>query len=260
MPEEILQKIRGSVHETIEVVQRGHLRYMRFGQDGGWQGAISAKNTSRPVFAYQRAFASLVHSLPELESFLALGVGSGTALQQVKQAHPGSIMYGLEMDEHVVDAAVHYFGAPSHNDVTYWIGDGVVMLCNTDICVDLLFVDAYLKDQAYGPCLHPDFPAVLRASTTQSGIAVCNLITSYPIHGVVQEFLDAGSRQFEAVYLLAVGPPIPFASQNILSLFVKDESVLDGWKDNMKGDRTLRLRERWSWPLRLRKYQPHGMI
>jgi spermidine synthase len=232
---------------------------MRFGPRGGWQGAKSLRET-RPVFGYQRAFASFVHSLSSLGSFLSLGVGTGTALRTVRQAFPHSTLYGLELDDKVVDAAIRYFGAPRHTEATYLIGDGVLMLCQLDVEVDLVFVDAYMEDRVYGPSIHPQFPHVLCAATTPSGAAVCNLITSFPLRGAIKEFLANCSVYFPGVYLLPVGPMLPFVEQNVLCVLVKDRSLIPRWKQGMAKDPSLRLVERWLWPLRLQEYTASHMV
>ncbi len=232
---------------------------MRFGPRGGWQGAQSLRET-RPVFGYQRAFASFVHSLSSLGTFLCLGVGTGTALTTVREAFPHSSLYGLELDDKVVDAAIRYFGAPRHTEATYFIGDGVLMLGHLDLEVDLIFVDAYMEDKVYGPSLHPHFPRLLSAATTSSGAAVCNLITSYPLRGAIKAFLASCSDHFPGVCLLPVGPLLPFVEQNVLCVLVKDRSLIPRWKQAMAKDPVLRLAERWLWPLRLQEYTTSYMV
>jgi spermidine synthase len=259
MPERVVASITGSVHEQIQIVERGHLRFMRFGPRGGWQGAESRRQ-ARPVFGYQRAFASFVHSLSGIDSFLCLGVGTGTALKTVRASFPGSALYGLELDEQVVNAAIRYFGAPRQDEATYWIGDGVLMLCQLDMKVDLIFVDAYMEDRVYGPCLHPNFPQVLCAATSSTGAVVCNLITRHPIRGAIREFLENCCVHFPGVYLLPVGPPLPFVEQNVLCVLVKDKSLISRWQREMARDPVLRALERWIWPLRLREYAAMNMV
>ncbi|CAM3790542.1 spermidine synthase [Alicyclobacillus pomorum] len=260
MPEKIVQKLSGTIHDVVEVVQRGRIRYLRFGRGGGWQGAMYTDGRPQPVFPYQRAFTSLVETADEVSSFLAFGVGSGTALRTVQQVHPKSRLYGLELDERVVDVAIQYFGAPNHRAADYWIGDGVAFLCNTDVTVDLLFVDAYMANQVYGPCLHPDFTAVLHAATTPSGVAVCNVITSFPLRGRVRAFLEAASGRFATTTLLPVGPPLPYAEQNVLCVFSKSPGYLERWRAAMRKSPALYLHERWLWPLRARTFRGSSMV
>jgi spermidine synthase len=232
---------------------------MRFGAQGGWQGAESRRQ-SRPVFGYQRAFASFVHSLSAVDSFLCLGVGTGTALKTVRASFPDSALYGLELDEQVVAAAIRYFGAPHEDEATYWIGDGVLLLRQLDREMDLIFVDAYMEDRVYGPCLHPDFPQVLSAATNSAGAVVCNLITRHPIRGTIRKFLDNCCVHFPGVYLLPVGPILPIVEQNVLCVLVRDKSLISRWQREMARDPVLRAVERWIWPLRLKEYAAMNMI
>ncbi|MCL6548470.1 MAG: spermidine synthase, partial [Alicyclobacillus sp.] len=154
---------QGSTHRQVEVIERRGIRYLRFGKYGGWQGALDLNREDRLVFPYQRAFASVVHTLPEVRRFLALGVGTGTALRTVASRPPAARLYGIDVDEVVLELAVRYFGCPASDETCYWVGDGVSYLFSgraTDL-FDLIFVDTYLADRMYDPCLDPGFPAAL---------------------------------------------------------------------------------------------------
>jgi spermidine synthase len=248
---DIVFRARGSVHPDIQVVERGHIRYLRFGSFGGWQGAMDLQHPDRPVFPYQRAFASLVAALPQgvLKRFLSLGVGTGTGLRVVHRLHPGCALYGVDLDERVIDAATTYFAAPS--DATYCVGDGVAYLAASDQPFDLIFVDAYLSDRVYDPCLYPDFVELLQYRLSTCGVAACNVIAAAPIRGAVKEFLDAALRCFPEVQLLPVG--MPLTEQNMLAVLTRCPHMLSAWKRTIRHSRWLAWMERTIWPLRLRR-------
>ncbi|GMA52470.1 hypothetical protein GCM10025857_38270 [Alicyclobacillus contaminans] len=253
MADRVIHMTSGTVHEQIEVIERGRVRYLRFGAGGGWQGAMHLAGARRPVFPYQRAFAAVAESR-SMQSFLALGVGSGTALSVVRALHPDCEMFGLELDEQVIRIAIEYFGAPSHRDVSYWVGDGVAFLCHTDVTVDTLFVDAYLSNRIYSPCLDPAFAKVVAAATTADGVAVMNFITSFPLRGRVLEWIRAAQSWFESIALLPVGPALPFAEQNVLGVFAKTRDYPLIWRASLKSSSFLQPWERLWWPRRMRQW------
>ncbi|MDQ0188442.1 spermidine synthase [Alicyclobacillus cycloheptanicus] len=239
----------GQVHTCIEVIEQNHVRYLRFGSNGGWQGALSLTNAKQLVFPYQRAFWSLVEAMPAPRRFLSLGVGVGTALRTVHALHPECELYGVEIDETVVNIAIEHFDSPSHHDVNYWIGDGVTFLCNVDLTFDLIFVDAYMRNQIYSACLEPAFARVLHAALTQRGVAAANLITHVPPTGQVQTFLTAAQAAFPTVQMLPVG--IPLSEQNTLTVLARDASVVAKWEASLRQSSQLSWLQRVTWPNRL---------
>ncbi|WDL97096.1 spermidine synthase [Alicyclobacillus sp. ALC3] len=250
--ESTLLTTSGQVHPTIEVIEQNHIRYLRFGHNGGWQGARSLTCPDELIFPYQRAFASLTNSLPTVDRFLSIGVGIGTALRTVLHNHAACDMYGVEIDETVVNVAIEYFDSPSHRDVNYWIGDGVTFLANVELTFDLIFVDAYMRNQIYSACLEPAFATVLYAGLTDNGLAACNIISSTPPTGQVRAFLDAAQDIFAEVLLLPVG--VPFAEQNTLAVLSKRAGIAQDWIQQIRSATELSWLQRVSWPNRLSGY------
>lgn len=244
----VLQTV-GQVHPAIEVVEQNHVRYLRFGPQGGWQGALSLTDSAQLIFPYQRAFWTLLKSLPAPRRFLSLGVGSGTALRSVRTLFPDCEMYGVEIDESVVSIAIEYFDSPSHQDMNYWIGDGVTFLCNVDLDFDLIFVDAYMRNQVYSACLEPAFSKVLAASLTDEGVAACNLICTVPPKGAVGRFVAAAEAEFSSVELLPVG--IPMSEQNTLGVLTKQTSLRAPWLSAIRSSERLTWLQKVTWPNRL---------
>lgn len=248
--ERIIQKLAGHYHSDIQICERDDTRFMRFGSRGGWQGAVKGTNWRTPVFAYQRAFLSLVRAVQPPKRFLSLGVGTGTSLRHVKFESPETELFGIEIDQSVVDVAIAYFDSPSHKEANYWIGDGVAFLCNVDLQFDLIFVDAYLKDQIYNPCLDPAFATVLHAAVMPDGVVVCNLITRFPRKGKVAAFLQAAAGLFQHVCVLPVGLPIPGVEQNTLAILSNDPNLKSALRRSIKRSVELSWSERFLWPLR----------
>ncbi|WP_146822553.1 spermidine synthase [Alicyclobacillus suci] len=225
---------------------------MRFGGRGGWQGAVDEARPDRPVFPYQRAFSSLVWTLPMVQSFLSIGVGTGTALNSVRRHHETAELYGVEIDEAVLNVAIHYFHAPNHREATYYVGDGFAYIrAELPFLYDLIFVDAYMRNAIYQPALDPNSLAPLKAKLMPGGVIAYNLITSNLQSGAIGAFIQAAKSQFTFVLDLPVG--IPFSDQNRFVVFTDDAQVVKQWRSQLGRAPMLLWYERFTWPSRLRR-------
>ncbi len=239
----------GTVHRWIEVVEEKGIRQMRFGRDGGWQGALDLGRPERPVFPYQRAFRALVEAHEPIESFLAIGVGSGTSLYHVRRLHPEAALHGVEIDETVLTLGIEFFQAPSHREADYWVGDGVQFVSSSHAATyDLIFVDAYLKASIYQPCLSPETVSYLARITSSRGTVVYNLIASGYRSTHVRGFVDVMRSSFPVLLDLPVG--LPLTAQNRLFIATRDEDLAPRLRQMCKRAGASDL-ERVSWSLRL---------
>lgn len=250
----ILHSTSGFVHPSIQIIQTGKVRYLRFGSQGGWQGALDLTRPLRPVFPYQRAFGAVVSGLLDVQSYLSIGVGSGTSLRTVKKYHPNIQLQAVELDETVLNLAIEYFDAPSHHEAQYWVGDGVQFLHRgSKGPYDLIFLDAYMSNRVYSPSLEPRFAPVLANSVGERGIVMCNLIAAIPFRGRVRAFLDSANRCFSEVWVLPVG--VPLVEQNVLAVLFKAKSSVPEWKAIIQSTSELGMAEKLVWPWRVQRYK-----
>jgi len=250
LADSIVLRTSGTIHEDIQVVDIHQVRYMRFGTRGGWQGALNQRNLDRPVFPYQRAYAATLSAVGDVSRFFSLGVGTGTSLRSTYKAFPDAELYGVEMDERVVELAISHFESPNHQTVNYWIGDGVAFLCNVDLSFDLMFVDAYMANDIYAPTIDPAFVSVLKAAITANGTALMNIIAMSPARGRVGTFIDEAKRHFPVVGALPVG--IPGTEQNTLVAVSNNEAFETEWRRALTESKHLNVWERWMLNRRLR--------
>jgi spermidine synthase len=246
----LLFEEKGIFHNRVQVVQDGYLRYLRFGKDGGWQGAFHTKIPTRIIFPYQRGFAALVSSLPQIRSFLAFGVGTGTALRTVRSVHPGCELFGVDVEESVIETAISYFCAPSHEEAHYFVGDGVQFLRKESLQYDLIFIDAYLKDKIYSPVLDPAFLIDVKSHIAKAGIVVFNIIGRFTGAFVHRPFYRTLHDQFGFVWVQPVG--MPCTEQNALVVASAEDNLSQRWRRAMWGNSYLRPHERIIQPFRLR--------
>ena len=242
---------KGNIHKHVEVIQDGYLRYLRFGKDGGWQGAFHTKKPNCIIFPYQRAFAALVSSLPSVESFLAFGVGTGTALRSVRAIHPDCRLYGVDIERTVIETAITFFGAPSHEEAHYFVGDGIEFLKKKVHTFDLIFIDAYLKDIIYSSVLEPGFLIDVINSLTQVGIVVFNIIGRFSGLLLHEPFYAVLKELFGHVIIQPVG--IPWTEQNGLVVASRSTSIYKCWRKSIWRNSYLLSRERIIQPFRVRQ-------
>lgn len=242
----------GTVHSAIEVVEKGHLRQLRFGRRGGWQGALDLSRPDRPMFPYQRAFQALVHTQSVITSFLALGVGTGTSLCSVSRAHPGAVLHGVEIDQKVLDIAIQFFQAPDSTRAEYWIGDGFAFIQEElPTLYDLVFVDAYMRNDIHQQALLPKALAALEQKTTAKGTVVFNIIANSLSVKPFQEFIKTAKVFFPSVVDWPVG--VPLTLQNRLLILSKDESFKSKLSQGIRQKQGISIFERVCWPLRIQK-------
>ncbi|MFB5191205.1 spermidine synthase [Alicyclobacillus fastidiosus] len=224
---------------------------MRFGGRGGWQGALDEARPGRPVFPYQRAFAGLVQSLHTVDSFLSIGVGTGTALNSVLAGHPNAQLYGVEIDQTVLEVAIRYFHAPDHRRADYYVGDGFAFIrADMPISYDLIFVDAYMRNDIYQPALDPNVLDALRQRLRPQGVVAYNIIGPNLATGARGTFVRAAKSRFASVLDLPVG--VPFSDQNRLVMLTDHRLLLKDLCRSLGQASVLKWHERLLWPSRLR--------
>lgn len=140
-PSRLIAKKR-SPYQTVYVYEKGTVRYMRFASEG-WQGAQDKRNETRLLFPYQRFFLVYKAWLDEVDSFLALGVGTGTALRTIRRQHPAATMTGVDLDSVVLQSAVTYFDCPQDDNSRLMAMHGRAFLEAEDHHYDLVFHDTY---------------------------------------------------------------------------------------------------------------------
>lgn len=224
---------------------------MRFGKQGGWQGALDMSRPDRPVFPYQRALKALVQTIDQIRTYLSVGVGTGTSLTSVQSAHPEAKLFGIELDERVIDVAIQYFNAPSHREADYWVGDGTAfLLSRSELDVDLVFIDAYMPKAIYQPVLDPAVVEALERRVGSSGVVVYNVITQHYHTSALATFLQTAQESFRSVVDWPVG--VPWTSQNRLLICTQRNDFSQYLRQHLQQSSALSPLERIVSPMRIR--------
>lgn len=212
-----------SVFQTVKVQRKGSIRMLRF-DSKGQHGAINLQNPNQILFPYQQGFLLYRSVLPEVRSFLAIGVGTGTALRSVRRLHPHALMYGVDIDSEVIRVAQKFFDAPDDDRALYYAMDGRRFLHEAadGALFDLVFLDAYADDRVPAKLETVEFVRLLKSRMTANGVVCVNLIAA--LRGAESKYLRRVWRTYRDVFQnVMIVPTSPFAreSQNIL-LFAYD--------------------------------------
>ncbi|MCX7569078.1 fused MFS/spermidine synthase [Tumebacillus sp. DT12] len=205
-----------SLHQTVHVERRGQVRYLRF-DSRGWQGAMHLREPERLLFAYQQAFLLAVCVVPNLRTFLAIGVGTGTALGTMRRLFPTAQLHGVDIDGEVIRVAREYFHAPDDERIEYLAADGRRYLEDATAEFDLVFLDAYADDRIPPRLETIEFVRLLRSRLAEGGAVAVNVIGA--VRGRESLYLRRVWRTYRDVFAHVViipTTPFPGEPQNML--------------------------------------------
>lgn len=167
-----------SRHQEIFVGEQKGVRFLRFGatQKAGWQGACLLKRPERLYFPYQQAFSLHVAFRPVVKTFLAVGVGSGTAISHVYKRHPKAKIMAVDLDREVLDVAKRYFFVPDDQRVVYVEADARSYVPRIRTRFDLIFIDVFFQERTPKTFLSPVFLQAVAERMTPGGVFCMNVI------------------------------------------------------------------------------------
>ena len=141
----------------------------------------------------------LYRPVEDVRRVLLLGVGGGAVIRQLERLAPEASVTGIEIDPVHLDIARRWFGVrDGAKGVTLVEGDAVAWLRGRsgepfDVVVDDLFGhDAGEPVRARE--LTPDWIGLLRASVTDTGLAVVNCVDGRELKAAAPAFADEGFR------------------------------------------------------------------
>lgn len=197
-----------SPHQEIFVGERKGVRFMRFGnQRAGWQGACVVNQPERLYFPYQQAFSLHVAFRPLVKTFLAVGVGSGTAVSHVHRRHPNAQIMAIELDREVLNVARRFFSVPADHRVYYVEADARSYVPRIHSHFDLIFIDAFYKEQTPKTFLSPVFLRAAAERMLPGGVFCMNVImpTSGEHSEPFVQFCRALKTTIGPTYMLPIG-------------------------------------------------------
>ncbi|HEU4963797.1 MAG TPA: fused MFS/spermidine synthase [Bacilli bacterium] len=214
-----------SLYQTVRVERRRQVRWMRF-DSRGWHGALHLGKPEKLLFPYQVAFLLFRGLLDDVRSFLAIGVGTGTALATVRRHFPQAWLFGVDIDPEVIRAAHKFFACPDDERTQYFALDGRRFVegegDETGALFDLVFLDAYADDHLPARLATVEFVQALKDRLTERGVVCVNLIGSLKGRECT-DVMRAWSTYREVFRHVMLVPTTPFSreSQNVL-LFATD--------------------------------------
>ncbi|MCY0877068.1 MAG: fused MFS/spermidine synthase [Firmicutes bacterium] len=218
-----------SAHQDLYVGERNGVRFLRFGgMHAGWQGACVVKHPERLYFPYQQAFSLHVAFRPTVKSFLAVGVGSGTAISHVHRRHPQAQILAVDLDGEVLDVAKRFFSVPTDDRVYYVEADARAYVPRMRSQFDLIFIDAFYQERTPKTFLSPVFLEAAASRMAPGGTFAMNVIMR-----TEGEHSDHFIRLYEALqstigptWMLPIGVS-PYSPRNIILFAQKSPVIVD---------------------------------
>ena len=166
-----------SAHQTIFVGEQRGVRFLSFGdRRAGWQGAYLPARPERLYFPYQQAFSLHTAWRPRVERFLAIGVGTGTAIGHVFRRHPEARIVGVDIDLAVIEAARRFFALPESGRIELLAADARSAVPQMAERFDLIFLDVFYREETPKTLLSPLYLNVLRDRLAPGGVLAINAI------------------------------------------------------------------------------------
>jgi spermidine synthase len=212
-----------SIYQTVHVERRGPVRFLHF-DSRSWQGAVHLREPQRILFSYQKGFLLFPCFVPEVRSFLAIGVGTGTGLGTVRRFFPDAMLYGVDIDAEVIRVAHQFFDCPDDDNTCYVAVDGRRFLEDwhawgreEDLPLNLIFLDAYADDRIPARLETIEFVRSMKERLAPEGAVFVNVIGS--LRGEGSRYLRRVWRTYHELFRhVVLVPTSPFSreSQNIL--------------------------------------------
>ncbi len=211
-----------SSYQPIYVGEQKNVRFLRFGGEAaGWQGALIVDRPERLYFPYQQAFSLYSAWLPDVRSFLSIGVGTGTSINHVQRVHQDVKITGIEWDPVVIETARRYFGV-SQDAIRLIEADARIVLPTMRETFDMIFLDAYFRERTPKTFFSPVYQQVLADHLRIGGLLVINVIAR--TMGLAAEPYRSLCAQLNAlvgpVFILDLAP-VPFTPHNVVLFCLK---------------------------------------
>lgn len=191
--EQLLPLVRGRVvyeastaYNHIQVIDKGHLRYLIFLDDGQcpnvqfpeqFYQSYMARNPAVEKYPPYALYAHLGYLFnPDLRQVLMIGLGGGVIPKQFLAAYPDLALFKvIEIDPAVVKVARDYFQLPQDNRLSIIIGDGRQNLQTEPPGYDLIMIDAFSTKHIPAHLITREFFETARAKLTAGGIVLINV-------------------------------------------------------------------------------------
>jgi len=127
-------------------------------------------------FAYTRYMMAFLLFLPEPREILVLGLGGGSLVKYCHRQLPRARLTAVEIDPHVIAFRDEFRVPPDGERLQVRLGDAADHVARADPTADVILADAFDRDGAAPSLGGGDFYGNARASLTQRGVLVVNLV------------------------------------------------------------------------------------
>jgi len=199
-----------SIHNIIRVVDRPSERLLFLNYAAGAQTVMS-KNALLTGKYYD--FFLLGPLMNQAKSVLFLGVGGGTAVQQILTVYPDVRVVGVELDPEVLTIAERYFGLVPSSRLVLKAEDARWYLESTSSQFDLIAVDLYVTGHIPFFTTTIEFFTQLKERLTSQGLLMMHIRSVRSGDELLGPFVRTIGGVFPSVFVLGKGNFILVASK-----------------------------------------------
>lgn len=167
----------------------------------GAQARISL-NPTDPLLGYPR-YQKLIYALnPNIKKAFFIGLGAGAMPKDMHEKTDANITV-VEIDPTVVEVAKRFFNFSEDAKMRVEIGDGRILLRNSNEMYDYIVVDAYLAPIPPFHLTTAEFVKELKSHLNPGGIVFINIIspTEGPKAALFRSILKTYKNSFKNIYI-----------------------------------------------------------
>jgi len=190
-----------SVHNYIQVVENGGVRYLKLNEGYAYHSIYNPDSvTVGGVWDY---FNILPLLKPDSDDALIIGLAAGTVARQYRFFYPDLAVDGVELDSEIISAGVEYFDMTGAN-LNIFHMDGRNFLKTADKKYDLVIVDAYKQPYIPFHLTTLEFFYEVKTNLHIEGLVAINVATTGSGSKVQRMLENTLASVFENVYTLDV--------------------------------------------------------
>jgi predicted membrane-bound spermidine synthase len=208
---------RESVHNYIQVLEKGGVRYLKLNEGYAYHSIYNPRSiTVNGVWDY---FNILPILRKDTKDVLIIGLAGGTVAREYRYFFPQIMIDGVEIDGDIIDIGNTYFDMKGPNLKSIPM-DGRSFLSKTDKKYDIVIIDAYKPPYIPFHLTTIEFFENVNDHLKEGGITAINVASLSPDSTVLLMLENTIAKVFNNVYVINPKGTLNYlviASQNELS-------------------------------------------
>ncbi len=208
-----------SVHNYIQVIEKGGARYLKLNEGFAYHSIY--RSDSILVNGVWDYFNVLPYLNKDAEDVLIIGLAGGTVARQYRHFFPWIKIDGVEIDGEIIKAGKSLFDMEGPNLTSHHM-DGRVFLTSTEKSYDIVLIDAYKQPYIPFHLTTREFFEEVRGHLKKDGLVAINVASLGPNSRVLRLLKNTMASVYENVYVF--NPP---GTLNYIILALPSEPVFE---------------------------------